>query len=100
VNGYIRCANECEAWAKAIREYAELGIYSSMAGMMMGQYNSSTQNSFVDEDDEDDEVIIDKTDDTRLEVPKIPLLGVAISTPLLLLLPLEKLFELIGFLWF
>ena len=68
----IRCATECEAWAKAIREYAELGVYPSMAGMMMGQYNPSVPHSIVDgneevdednEDDEDDGVIIDEPDE-------------------------------------
>ena len=64
----IRCATECEAWAKAIREYAELGIYPSTAGIMMGQYNASAPHSLdpdeADEDeDEDDEIQIDESDD-------------------------------------
>ena len=68
----IRCATECEAWAKAIREYAELGVDPSMAGMMMGQYNPSAPRSLVDtdeeadEENEDNEVIIDEPDDTGL----------------------------------
>ena len=39
----IRCANECEAWAKAIREYAGLGLVvsSSFSSMNMGSGRSS-----------------------------------------------------------
>lgn len=66
----IRCATECEAWARAIREYAELGIYPPMAGMMMSQYNSLAPHSIVDgdeEDEEDDEEVqIDDPDDLGL----------------------------------
>ena len=58
----IRCANECEAWGRAIREYAELGIYPSMVGAVMAQPNSLATNSIgsVEEEeiDLDDEVEI------------------------------------------
>lgn len=68
----IRCANECEAWARAIREYAELGIYPPMAGVMNYQFNPSAHHSIVDGDNddeeefEDDEVDIDVDDDLGL----------------------------------
>ncbi len=62
----IRCANECEAWAKAIREYAELGVYPALPGMVRGQDHSSTHDSIsvresVDgEFDSDEEVEVDE----------------------------------------
>ena len=65
----IRCANECEAWAKAIREYAELGIYPPMAGMVVRQDALMTHDSIGDRDevdgelDEDEEVEAEEVDD-------------------------------------
>ncbi len=41
----IRCANDCEAWAKAIREYASLATSSSFSSMEMSQSSHSIQNS-------------------------------------------------------
>ena len=58
----IRCANECEAWARAIREYADLGEISVLPGVVRGQdasitYDSMDERDEVDgEEDEDDEV--------------------------------------------
>lgn len=53
----IRCANECEAWARSIREYAGLGAAPSFESMNMAQVDP--QNGYSDyidnEDDEDDE---------------------------------------------
>ncbi|MDJ0573328.1 MAG: hypothetical protein QNJ53_30425 [Pleurocapsa sp. MO_192.B19] len=64
----IRCANECEAWAKAIREYAELGIYPTLPAMVKGQDNSSTHDSISEEEvdsefESDEEVKVDEVDD-------------------------------------
>ena len=65
----IRCANECEAWARAIREYAELGIVPSLPAMVRSQDASSTVDSMDEEDDvdrsedEDDEVEMESVDD-------------------------------------
>ncbi|MGB5709577.1 MAG: hypothetical protein WBM44_01515 [Waterburya sp.] len=62
----IRCATECEAWARAIREYAELGGIPARASMVRGQDYSSTHD-FMDEGDEvdgefesDEEVEVDE----------------------------------------
>ena len=63
----IRCANECEAWARAIREYAELGIYPSMMSAVMAQPNSSATDSIgsVDEEEieDDDEVEVEEDEE-------------------------------------
>lgn len=61
----IRCATECEAWARAIREYAELGEIPARASMVRGQDYSSTHDSISSESvdgefDEDDEVEMDE----------------------------------------
>ncbi len=39
----IRCAHECEAWARAIREYAGLGTSPALTSTVGGQLN---QNSY------------------------------------------------------
>ena len=58
----IRCANECEAWARAIREYADLGEISVLPSVVRGQDALITHNSLDEDDevdgseDEDDEV--------------------------------------------
>jgi len=67
----IRCANECEAWARTIREYAELGIYPSTAGVVMAQPNSLATDSIASGDDEseidlDDEVEVEEDDEMGL----------------------------------
>ena len=53
----IRCATECEAWARAIREYAGLGAAPSFFSMNMSQVDR--QDGYLDcqdeQDDEDDE---------------------------------------------
>ena len=53
----IRCANECEAWARAIREYADLGADPSFSSMNLGLVDP--QDGYLDyqdeRDDEDDE---------------------------------------------
>lgn len=63
----IRCANECEAWARTIREYAELGIYSSTVGVVMAQTNSLATDSIASGDDEeiegDDEVEVEEDEE-------------------------------------
>ncbi len=51
----IRCANDCEAWAKAIREYAGGATSSSFLSMEMGQSSHSTHNSLPNLDEVDDE---------------------------------------------
>lgn len=65
----IRCATECEAWAKAIREYAELGVIPALPSVVRGQDDSITHDSMdkCDEvdgsEDEDEEVEADEVDD-------------------------------------
>ena len=65
----IRCATECEAWAKAIREYAELGGIPSLPSALRGQDAPSTHDSISNQDevdeefDSDDEVEVDEVDD-------------------------------------
>ena len=65
----IRCATECEAWARAIREYADLGGISTVPAMVRSQDASSTVDSMDEEDDvdreedEDDEVEAESVDD-------------------------------------
>ena len=56
----IRCANECEAWARAIREYAGLGASPSLSSMNTGIVDPQDgyldyQDERDDEDNEDDE---------------------------------------------
>ncbi|MGB5709664.1 MAG: hypothetical protein WBM44_01955 [Waterburya sp.] len=65
----IRCATECEAWARAIREYAELGEIPAIASALRGQDAYSTHDS-LDEGDEvdgefesDEDVEVDDVDD-------------------------------------
>ena len=66
----IRCANECEAWAKAIREYAGLGAASSFESMNLGLVDP--QDGYLDyqdndwnEDDEYEEEEIDPEEEER-----------------------------------
>ena len=65
----IRCATECEAWARAIREYADLGEISVLPGVVRGQDEEITHDSMDEDDevdgseDEDDEVGVDEVDD-------------------------------------
>ena len=66
----IRCANECEAWAKAIREYAGLGtapsFYSTDLGLVNPQDDySDYQDELDDEDDEYEEEEIDPEEESR-----------------------------------
>ena len=49
----IRCANDCEAWVKAIREYAELSIHASTS-QMTTQSLHPTHYSVEDPDEIDD----------------------------------------------
>lgn len=65
----IRCATECEAWARAIREYADLGEIPTLPSAVIRQDAPSTHDS-MDEADEvdgseesDDEVEMDEVDD-------------------------------------
>ena len=60
----IRCATECEAWARAIREYAELGEIPALPGVVSRGQDEEIIHDFMDEpDDEDDEVEMDEVDD-------------------------------------
>ena len=65
----IRCATECEAWAKAIREYADLEVIPTLPAMVRSQDASMTYDSMDEGDevdgseDEDDEVEVDEVDD-------------------------------------
>ncbi len=65
----IRCANECEAWARAIREYAELGEIPILPAMVRSQDASIIHDSLTNQDevdgseDEDDKVEVDEVDD-------------------------------------
>ena len=65
----IRCATECEAWARAIREYADLGFISTLPAMVRSLDTSITCNSMDEPDsvdgseDKDDEVKMDEVDD-------------------------------------
>ena len=65
----IRCATECEAWARAIREYADLGVIPAKPAMVIRQGASSTHDSLDEGDsvdgseDEDDEVEAESVDD-------------------------------------
>ena len=65
----IRCANECEAWARAIREYADLGKIPALPSAVRGQDEEITHDSMDEPDevdgseDEDDEVEVDEVDD-------------------------------------
>lgn len=65
----IRCANECEAWAKAIREYAELGVYPALPAMVRSLDALITNDSMESGDDvngsedDDDEVEMESVDD-------------------------------------
>ena len=64
----IRCATECEAWGRAIREYAELGETTKPA-MVRSLDASSTVDSLTNLDsvdgssDESDEVEVESVDD-------------------------------------
>ena len=50
----IRCANECEAWGRIIREYAELGVPTSFSTVpMMGQLARPADYSLTNPDDHD-----------------------------------------------
>ena len=66
----IRCANECEAWARAIREYADLGAAPSLSSMDLGLVDpqddySDYQDELDDEDDEYEEEEIDPEEESR-----------------------------------
>ena len=65
----IRCANECEAWARAIREYADLGVIPTVPATVRSQDASSTCDPLTNLDsvdgseDESDEVEAESVDD-------------------------------------
>lgn len=65
----IRCATECEAWARAIREYAELEIIPTKPAMVRSQdalitHDSMESGDSVNEsEDEDEEVEVESVDD-------------------------------------
>ena len=65
----IRCATECEAWAKAIREYADLEVIPTLPAMVKDRDASITYDSMDEPDevdgseDEDEEVEVDEVDD-------------------------------------
>ena len=65
----IRCANECEAWARAIREYADLEIIPTLSSAVRGLDEEITHDSLDEGDqvdgseEEDEEVEVDEVDD-------------------------------------
>ena len=65
----IRCATECEAWARAIREYADLGGISTELAQVRRldeeiTYDSMDERESVDDEiDEEQEVEVDEVDD-------------------------------------
>ena len=65
----IRCATECEAWARAIREYADLEVIPTLPSAVRGQdaliaHDSiSNQDEIDGEEDEDNEVEAEEVDD-------------------------------------
>ena len=65
----IRCATECEAWARAIREYADLEVIPTLPAMVKNRDASSTvdsisnQDEVDEEEDEDDEVEAESVDE-------------------------------------
>ena len=64
----IRCATECEAWARAIREYAELGGIPALPSALRGLDEEITHD-FMDEGDsvdgefDSDSVEVESVDD-------------------------------------
>ena len=67
----IRCATECEAWARAIREYADLEVIPTLPSAFRGQDASSTHDSM----DEGDEVDGSEEEDEEVEVDEVDDLG-------------------------
>ncbi len=68
----IRCACECAAWSRAIREYAGLETSPSFPSIPMGMVNhlnnyNHNQDNEDDEDDEDDESELEEEIDPSLE---------------------------------
>ena len=61
----IRCANECEAWARAIREYADLEVIPSLPAMVRSQDAPSTHDSISNQDEVDEE--FDSDDEVEAE---------------------------------
>ena len=65
----IRCATECEAWARAIREYADLGVIPTVPAMAKNRDEEITHDSMDEQNEvdgsevEDDEVEVDEVDD-------------------------------------
>lgn len=64
----IRCANECEAWGRIIREYAELGVPTSFSTMpMIGQLDRPARDSVAYSDEHDDACEQEEELDPELE---------------------------------
>ena len=67
----IRCATECEAWARAIREYADLGEIPALPGVVRGQDEEITHDSM----DEPDKVDGEENEDNEVEAEEVDDLG-------------------------
>ncbi len=68
----IRCANECEAWARAIREYAGLGTSPALTSTVRGLVNQ-THHDFQQQDpssDLDEQFEPEESIDPSLEARK------------------------------
>jgi len=67
----IRCANDCEAWGRIIREYASLGVPTSFSSMKMtGQLDRSADYSLTNSDEHDDVCEPEEELDPELEERK------------------------------
>ncbi len=68
----IRCANECEAWARAIREYAGLGTSPALTSTVRGRVNHPHHElqQQAPEFDSDDESVPFEEIDPSLEARK------------------------------
>ncbi len=68
----IRCAHECEAWARAIREYAGLGISPVLTSTVGGQLNQTSDDlqQLDPEFDEHEQFELEEEFDPELEARK------------------------------
>ena len=67
----IRCATDCEAWARAIREYADLEVIPTLSSAVRGLDEEITHDSL----DEGDEVDGSEEEDEEVEVESVDDLG-------------------------
>ncbi len=68
----IRCAHECEAWARAIREYAGLGTSPALTSTVGGLVNQNSYDldSLDPEFDEHEQFELEESIDPELEARK------------------------------